>query len=248
MITTTKSLALTVPFAILFLIAAQPHIQAQDTAKNADKFSPTGTWNWERKSDDSSIKCKLVVSKKKDGTFTGKYEDKEHKLEVKNAKLEDGNFSFDLHPHADNAKMVVQFKGKLSADSIKGKMSYALGDEKKSIDWLAKRFDPMGAAVGKWSLEFETPDGQELEFVINVKKKGDGLTLAFVDDDTSKISKIKFKKNVLSFDSYQIYQEQPINVEWDLVLKGNQLDGTLYFAFENSEDEGEIEVSGSRLK
>lgn len=248
MIRTLKVSALTIPFALVFMFAGQADAQDKKTAEKVVHFSPTGTWNWERKAGDATVKCELIVSKKKDGTFSGKYEDKDHKLDIKNAKLEEGSFSFEVAPRPDSPKMVIQFNGKVAADSIKGKMSYPVGDETKSTDWLAKRSDPMKAALGKWFLEFETPDGTEIQFTINVKKKGNGVSVSFVDDESAETKKVKFKKNVLSFDTEQDYQGQPLDVEWDLKIDGNQLDGTLYYAFQNSAEEGEIEVIGERVK
>ena len=248
MISTLKNSALAIPFAIVFLLAAPGDAQEKDALKNEKRFAPTGIWNWERKTGDQTVKCKLTVSRKKDGSFAGKYEDKDHKLAIKNAKLKEGNFSFEVSPHPEEPQKVIQFNGKVSADSIKGNRSYTFNDKKVSTEWMAKRFDPLKPMLGKWELEFETPDGTELQFVIRVKKKGDGLSVSFVDDDTAKIDKVRFNKNVLSFETEQEYQDQPLDVEWELKLNGDQLDGKLYFEFQNSPEKGEIEVSGDRLK
>jgi hypothetical protein len=53
----------------------------------------------------------------------------------------------------------------------------------------------------------------------------------------------------LSFDTKQVYEEQPISVEWDLAIKGNRATGTLFYTFDNDTAQtGEIEVTGERVK
>ena len=135
----------------------------------------------------------------------------------------------------------------MAPESIKGKMSYSIGDQDQAMQWNAKRFDPMNAATGKWTLEFVTPDDLEVSFTIKVQKKGKGLSVDFVDDDSVDVSHVKFKKNVLSFDSEQVYQGIPVTVEWDVKLDDDLVDGVLYYSFDNEQGEGELTVTGERV-
>jgi hypothetical protein len=240
----------TVALPVTFLILSSSVLIAQDAGakKKSNTLSPVGTWNWEQKAGDSKIKSQLTVVKKGD-QYTGKYKDKDRNLDIKNAKLKDGTFSFEVVPHQEKPELAIKFAGKLSADKITGTMKYTINDEPKSVAWVAKREDPFKAVLGKWFLEFETPDGQALEFTIEVKKKGKGLGVAFVDDESVKIRKVKFKNGLLSFDTEQTYQEQPLTVEWDLTIDGNLVTGTLFYSFDNDEAaQGEIDVDGERVK
>lgn len=235
-----------IPFA--FLVTSTGIAPAQET-KTTKKLSPVGNWTWIRKSGDKQIESRITVVEK-DGEFFGKLQDDEHDFELKNAKLDDGKFSFSVSPHEESPDKQITFNGKLTADHIKGKMTYTIGGESKSIDWVAKRVQPLDAIVGKWSLEFETPDGNELVFEIEVKKKDNrGITLRFTDEDSTKISKVKFKDEILTFESKQQYEGEPLKVEWDLKLDGDTLDGVLYYQFERIPDNsGDIEVFGERVK
>lgn len=232
----------------LAFVCLSTQLDAQVSSKKKTENSPVGSWNWERKSGDEMIKSQLTVTKKGD-TYAGRVKDKDHDLTIKNSKFKDGTFSFEVSPHKENPEMTIQFSGKVSKGEIKGTMNYTVNGEEKSQEWNPKRSEPYAAVLGKWLLEFETPDGQQLSFTIEAKKKGKKLGLAFVDDDSAKFKNVKFKKGVLSFDTKQMYQDQPLNVEWDLEIDGDDLSGMLYYSFENDVAEaGEIEVMGERVK
>ena len=234
-----------IPFAFLVSSEIAP---AQET-KTTKKVSPIGNWSWLRKSGDKQIESKITVIKK-EGKFFGKLTDDEQELELKNAKLEDGQFSFAVTPHKESPDKQIKFKGKLSADQIKGKMSYTINGDIKTKDWVAKRVQSFDAITGKWNLEFETPDGNQLEFEIEVKKKNNrGISLRFTNQDSTEISNIKFKNDILTFESKQQYEGEPLKVEWDLKLDGEALDGALYYQFERIPDNrGDIDVFGHRVK
>ena len=239
--------AVAIPIAILILSSATAPAQETKASKKAEEHSPAGSWTWERKSGKSKIESNVTIVEK-DGKFSGKFKDDDHDLDIKNCKLEDGTFSFAVFPDPKKPEHVIKFSGKVSADKIKGKMNYMVKDEAKSVTWTATRYIPMDAVIGKWQLEFETPDGVALEFMIQAKKKGKGLGVSFVDDDATKVRKVKFKNGVLSFDSQQVYEEQPVSVEWDLKIDGDEIIGTLYYMFDEQDEEGEIEVYGERVK
>jgi hypothetical protein len=240
--------AVALPFVVLFVLATHSPAQEAKSKEKVEKYSPVGTWNWERKVGDSMIPSQLTIEEK-GGKFSGKLKDKDNDLEIKNSTLKDGTFSFEVFPHAEHPDVAIKFSGKLSADKITGRMNYDVNGEAKSVDWVAKRDDPFKAVLGKWFLEFETPDGQGVSFTMEVKKKGKGLDVTFLDDDTAKIKKVKFKKGVLSFDTKQLYQDQPLTVEWDLTIKGNIVTGLLFYSFDNNTaQQGELDVDGERVK
>lgn len=245
--TILKSLtAVALPIAVLILSSSSVSAQTEPDKKVKDQ-SPVGTWTWERKSGDKMIESKITIMKN-DGKFSGKLKDVEHDLEIKNSELKDGTFSFEVFPHPEAPTVAIKFEGKVSADNIKGTMSYTVKDEDKTVPWTAKRYDPMTAVIGKWLLEFETPDGVEIAFKIEAKKKGKKLGVTFLDEPSAKVRSIKFKDGVLSFSTKQEYEDQPISVDWELTVKGNQIDGQLYYYFDETQDEGEIEVTGERVK
>ena len=242
----SSTLSRCLSFAFCFLVASSS--MAQDDKPTAASPSPVGTWNWEWKAGQNTIASSVTILNK-NGKLSGVYKDKERKLDIQNPTLKKGELTFFILPNKDDQDYRIQFKGKVAKSSITGKMTYPAKGADKTVDWKAKRAEDFSGIVGKWVLEFATPDGVSLEYNVTVSKKKKGISLKFAEDSSAKISKVLFKDDILTFTSVQDYEGQPISVDWDLTLKGEQLDGVLYYQFtEIPEQNGELEVSGSRSK
>ena len=114
--------------------------QAQD--KKAD---PTGTWTWsqpgrnggpERK---STLKLK-VEGDKVTGTLSapgrgGQSSD----VAISEGKLKGDEISFDVTREVNGNKFTAKYNGKISGDSIKGKIETERNGQTQSRDWEAKR-------------------------------------------------------------------------------------------------------------
>jgi hypothetical protein len=131
------SLIRVVACAILALGAVA---QAQD--KKAD---PTGTWTWttpgrnggpDRK---STLKLKLEGEKVM-GTLSapgrgGQSSD----VEISDGKLKGDEISFSVTREFQGNKFTAKYSGKITGDSIKGKMETERNGQNQSRDWEAKR-------------------------------------------------------------------------------------------------------------
>jgi hypothetical protein len=131
------SLIRVVACAILALGAVA---QAQD--KKAD---PTGTWTWstpgrnggpDRK---STLKLKLE-GEKVTGTLSapgrgGQSSD----VEISDGKLKGDEISFSVTREFQGNKVTAKYNGKVTGDSIKGKMETDRNGQTQSRDWEAKR-------------------------------------------------------------------------------------------------------------
>jgi hypothetical protein len=130
--------ALSVVFALGFLAEAK----AQD--KSADA---SGTWTWSVKGrqgrPDRKMTAKLKVSGDK---VTGKIispgrDGQENETEIKDGKMKGDEISFSTTREFNGNTMTSKYSGKVSGDSIKGKMEFERNGEPVSRDWEAKRGD-----------------------------------------------------------------------------------------------------------
>ena len=234
-------------FLLGFMVYTDLPAQQEKTTTKSNVASPVGTWTWERKADKKKLTTKLTISEKS-GTYSGRVKDSKLDLKIEECKFEDGKLSFLVFPYPDRPKKSISFFGSVSDDQIKGKMSFDVDGETKSDKWLAKRFNPMNAAVGKWLVEFDTPDGQSHAYEFRAKIKDEKITLKFIGDQSAEVKNVKFKDGVLSFYSQQDYEGQNVSVDWELEIDGSNLGGKLYYSFDNSQEEGELEVTGSQVK
>jgi hypothetical protein len=109
------------------------------TARAEDKANPTGTWKWTINfgGQDREMTLKLKSDGKKlTGVFVGP-DGTESKIE--DAKVKDGDVSFQVTRERDGQKFVIKYKGKVSGDTLKGKSEIERDGETRSRDWEAKR-------------------------------------------------------------------------------------------------------------
>ena len=107
--------------------------------------SPAGIWNWtapgRNGGPDRKMSLELKVGGEKvTGTLTSPGRDATPtKTEISDGKLKDGEVSFTVTREFNGNKMVQNYTGKVTADTIKGKIQFERNGEKQSRDWEAKR-------------------------------------------------------------------------------------------------------------
>ncbi len=105
-----------------------------------DKPDPTGTWKWTFKTPDGQTSESSMTLKKDGDKLTGTVigRDKQE-AKIQDAQFKDGELTVKVDRERDGQKFTVNYKGKLTGDTIKGKISVNIGGEDRSFDWEAKR-------------------------------------------------------------------------------------------------------------
>jgi hypothetical protein len=116
------------------LIAATLSAQAQDK-----KPDPTGTWTWSAPGRDGAPQQTTAKLKLDGDKLTGSVSGRQSDTAIENAKLSGDEISFTVTREFNNIKVVRKYTGKLSGDSIKGKISTEREGQTQSVDWNAKR-------------------------------------------------------------------------------------------------------------
>ena len=137
---TQNALKSLIKVAACVILALGAVAQAQD--KKAD---PTGTWTWsqpgrnggpERK---STLKLKLE-GEKVTGTLTAPGRGGESSdVAISEGKLKGDEISFAVTREVGGNKFTAKYNGKISGDSIKGKVETERNGQPQSRDWEAKR-------------------------------------------------------------------------------------------------------------
>jgi hypothetical protein len=116
------------------LVLAAPATRAQ-ADKKAD---PTGTWKWKTNVMGQELESQLKL--KRDGEkLTGVILGDDKEVKIEDGKFKDGEISFKATRIRMGQEILVMYKGKLTGDTIKGKITAKVGDEGISLDWDAKR-------------------------------------------------------------------------------------------------------------
>jgi hypothetical protein len=103
-----------------------------------DKANATGTWKWSYTTQngqtiDFTLKLKHDGDKLT-GTLTGRGDNT-----IEKGSIKAGELSFNLTSERNGQKFTRTYRGKLSGDTIKGKIEFDRNGEKRSFDWEAKR-------------------------------------------------------------------------------------------------------------
>jgi hypothetical protein len=104
-------------------------------AKLADA---TGTWKWTVEFNGQSFEQTLKL--KQDGTkLTGTLGRNNMETAIEDGKVDGDDVSFSVTRKFGDNTVVQKYKGKLSGDSIKGKVEFERDGQKMSRDWEPKR-------------------------------------------------------------------------------------------------------------
>ncbi len=101
-----------------------------------DKAEATGTWKWIRKTPEG-LEREITGKFKQDGEkLTGKMTGPTGEVEILNGKVKDDEISFQISVERNGSEVHIKYAGKLSGDSIKGKIDLGRGQTR---DWEATR-------------------------------------------------------------------------------------------------------------
>jgi hypothetical protein len=128
----------TLGLCAFFVLGLLETVQAQE--KKAD-----GTWTWTMPGRNGGPERKLTLKLKVEGEkLTGTLTSPGRDGTTSETKIEDGKIkgeevSFTVTREFNGNKMTSKYKGKVSADTIKGKIESERNGEAQSRDWEAKR-------------------------------------------------------------------------------------------------------------
>ena len=121
--------------AVWVLMAAwQTSLLAADESND-----PTGTWKWSytvnEQTREVTLKLKLEGDK-----LTGAVLGRDNQeTAIENASYKDGEVAFTVTREFNGQKFTSKYKGKVSGDTIKGKIEFERDGQTRSFDWEPKR-------------------------------------------------------------------------------------------------------------
>ena len=129
-----RILTVIAPLAACLMLLIGTSTQAEDAKNN-----PTGSWTWTSPGQNGQTRTntmKLKLDKDElSGTVTGRGGD----IAIDDAKLKGDEISFSITREMNGNKRVMKYNGKLSGDTIKGKIQFERDGQDQSRDWDAKR-------------------------------------------------------------------------------------------------------------
>lgn len=129
MLTSSKLLRLLFASAVL-LVTANQALAAAD---------PNGVWKWTF-TGQGGQEIQLSVTLKQDGDkLTGQMTRGDQTTDISDGTFKNDEVAFNVVRERDGNKLVVRYKGKVDADSIKGNTEFEFNGESRSREWNATR-------------------------------------------------------------------------------------------------------------
>ena len=112
------------------------NVQAEDK-----KVDPTGTWTWTVPGRDGGEPRTSTLKLKKEGDkLTGTMSMRQNEVAIEEGTIKGDEVSFKVTRQFREQKFTSKYTGKVSGDTIKGKMEFTGRDgETRSRDWEVKR-------------------------------------------------------------------------------------------------------------
>lgn len=105
----------------------------------AEDADPTGTWKWSFTFNNQTREVTLKL-KLEDGKLTGAMQGRNNQERpIEDASFKDGEVAFSVTRERNNQKFTTKYKGKVTGDTLKGKVEFERNGETQSADWEAKR-------------------------------------------------------------------------------------------------------------
>jgi len=108
---------------------------------NIQAADVNGTWTWTTPGRNGGAERKSVLKLKTEGDkLTGTINGRQEDIKITDGKVTGDEVSFKVSRSGQNGNTFTQkYTGKVSGDSIKGKVTFDRNGEEQSRDWEAKR-------------------------------------------------------------------------------------------------------------
>lgn len=220
---TSKTFLLFTLALIAFAFGSVRSVEAAD----AQKADPSGTWKWSFQTQggqtiEASVKLK-AEGEKITGAFVGR---SGVEVPVQDGKLKGDEVSFSVVRDVNGQKMVAKYTGRISGDSLKGKIETEREGQSRSFDWDAKRDNANASATGTWKWTFEVPNGPTFEPSVKLKQEGEKLSGTLTMGDTDRpISEGSLKGDQVAFKVLSKRDDRTVTSHYAGKLSGDTIKG-----------------------
>jgi hypothetical protein len=109
------------------------------TREKAAAASATGTWQWTLNFDGQVVEVTLKLQQEGERLAGVSLVGGANEVKIDDGWLRGDDISYSVTRERDGQKTTAKYQGKLSGDTITGKMTAAFGGEERTFDWNAKR-------------------------------------------------------------------------------------------------------------
>ena len=109
------------------------------TGAEDKKVDPTGAWKWSVTTPTGQVRENILKLKLEGDKLTGTISGQAGEMAIEGAKLKGEEITFQVGRDLSGNKFTTKYTGKISGDTIKGKMEMQRDGQVQSREWEAKR-------------------------------------------------------------------------------------------------------------
>jgi hypothetical protein len=194
----------------------------------------TGEWDVKMDRDGRESHATLTISKKPDGTFTGKW----GASDLSDVKFDGTKLTFARTVRFGDQEFRIDYEGTLK----EGKLTGTLSSDRGSFAANAARPKPRSPALGRWELKYTIGD-MDITATLAVSEGAGGALQATWQTGFGEntVSSVKFQDGKLSLARKTKLEDREFESTYEGVVKGDKLDGMI------KSDLGEIPAGGERI-
>jgi hypothetical protein len=123
----------------LVVVACGLVITAAGYGADEKKANATGTWKSEFTTQNGQTITTTFKLKQEGDKLTGTASGRGGEAKIEDGKVKGDQLSFQITRERNGNTFTIKYKGKVSGDTIKGKVQFNFGGEERERDWEAKR-------------------------------------------------------------------------------------------------------------
>jgi hypothetical protein len=211
----------------LMIIAAG--LSLPGLARAEDKIEPTGSWQIRvtrpgRPASESTLRLERSGDK-----LVGVMMDPQGRsTAVKDAKVKGDELSFRITVSRDGRQFDFNYKGKLTADTFKGKSSISVFGQTRSFDFDGTRMKGEALLPGFWKITVTMEDGGKIQPMFQLKHEGNDWSGDYVPVTGTKtpLQEVAVKAGELTFRAGDVIGGDKVQFDYKGKLAGDKLAGT----------------------
>jgi hypothetical protein len=148
---------------------------------------------------------------------------------IKDAQLKDGELSFHVTFSQQGREFSFAYKGKLTADSFKGKVSGNFGGRPLMFDFDGKRKKEEATLAGAWKITFTLDSGLKLQPTVRLKQEGEKLSGDYIGTSGKelRLQNVQLKGQDLSFRIIDEFEGDKVPLVYSGKVAGATMQGTV---------------------
>jgi hypothetical protein len=215
--------------SLIFSVAAQ----AEETK------DPAGTWEirFNRPGRPPSVSV-LKLDKAGDKYVGAVTTEQGQTVPIKDAQWKDGELSFRVTFERQGQEFNLAYKGTVTGDAIKGKVSLSILGQNRSFDFEGNRKKEEPTVAGLWKVDLKLESGAKLQPSLRLKQQGNRLTGSYVgvSGKEAPLQEVKAKGAEVSFRVTDEIEGEKVALRFAAKLAGDQLAGTVQIGDGNQAD------------